>query len=516
VDNAGNESSKSSDVTATPDGTAPTISSVTSTTSDGTYGIGDEINVTVNFSEAVTLSGGNLVVTLETGDTDQTVTISSISSATSASGTYTVQSGDASSDLSVSTIALSAGTLSDAASNNMSSFSIPSGSNLADSEAFVVDGTAPTMTIATTMAITPVVTTLAGSGSSGSANGTGTAATFNNPYGVAVDGSGNVYVADYANNLIRKITAAGVVTTLAGSGSQGSADGEGTAASFYNPRGVAVDGSGNVYVADYEYHLIRKITSAGVVTTLAGSGSWGSANGSGTAASFNGPNGVAVDGSGNVYVADYFNHLIRKITSAGVVTTLAGSGSSGYGNGTGTAASFNSPVDVAVDGSGNVYVADLYNHLIRKITAAGVVTTLAGSGSSGSANGTGTAASFAFPHDVAVDGSGNVYVADYFNHLIRKITSAGVVTTLAGSGSLGSADGIGTAASFNYPWGVAVDGSGNVYVGDYGNHLIRKIVTTLASGSTTNDATLPLIFTSSEPIYRFFCRRYNRFRWCFE
>jgi len=153
---------------------------------------------------------------------------------------------------------------------------------------------------------------------------------------------------------------------------------------------------------------------------------------------------------------------------------------------------------VAVDGSGNVYVADQINHLIRKITSAGVVTTLAGSGSQGSTNGTGTAASFSYPSGVAVDGSGNVYVGDFSNHLIRKITSAGVVTTFAGSGSSGSTNGTGTAASFYGPLGVAVDGSGNVYVADRDNHLIRKIATTLASGSTTNDATLPLIFTSSK------------------
>jgi hypothetical protein len=181
-----------------------------------------------------------------------------------------------------------------------------------------------------------------------------------------------------------------------------------------------------------------------------------------------------------------------------VVTTLAGTGSSGSTNGTGTAASFNNPFGGAVDGSGNVYVADSGNRLIRKITSAGVVTTLAGSGSFGSANGTGTAASFSYPQGVAVDGSGNVYVGDSNNNLIRKITSAGVVTTLAGTGSSGSTNGTGTAASFNNPFGVAVDGSGNVYVTDLSNHLIRKIATTLASGSTTNDATLPLIFTSSE------------------
>jgi len=359
---------------------------------------------------------------------------------------------------------------------------------------------ATTIIIATTLEITPEVTTLAGiSCVFGSANGTGTSASFNNPYGVAVDGSGNVYVTDRNNQKIRKITSAGVVTTLAGSGSIGSANGTGTSASFYNPRDVAVDGSGNLYVADYGNHLIRKITSAGVVTTLAGSGSIGSANGTGTSASFYNPYGVAVDGSGNVYVADKNNHLIRKITSAGVVTTLAGSGSIGSANGTGTSASFYNPYGVAVDGSGNVYVADIDNHLIRKITSAGVVTTLAGSGSIGSANGTGTSSSFYLPSGVAVDGSGNVYVSDRYNQKIRKITSAGVVTTLAGSGSQGSANGTGTSASFYNPRKVAVDGSGNVYVTDKNNHLIRKIATTLANGSTTNDTTLPLIFTTSKP-----------------
>ncbi len=193
------------------------------------------------------------------------------------------------------------------------------------------DNTAPTMTI-TALTSTPEVTTLAGSGSYGYADGTGTAASFNLPHGVAVDGSGNVYVADRNNNLIRKITSAGVVTTLAGSGSYGYADGTGTEATFRLPIGIAVDLSDNVYVADQFNHLIRKITSAGVVTTLAGSGSEGSADGTGTAASFKGPSGVAVDLSGNVYVADFENHLIRKITSAGVVTTLAGTGSAGSVN----------------------------------------------------------------------------------------------------------------------------------------------------------------------------------------
>jgi streptogramin lyase len=297
---------------------------------------------------------------------------------------------------------------------------------------------------------------------------------------VAVDGSGNVYVADTTNELIRKITSAGVVTTLAGTAlAVGSANGTGAAARFNSPTEVAVDTAGNVYVADTNNHLIRKITPAGVVTTLAGTaGATGSADGTGTAATFKFPYGVAVDGSGNVYVADTINHLIRKITSAGVVTTLAGTaGATGSTNGTGAAARFDSPSGVAVDGSGNVYVADATNDLIRKITSAGVVTTLAGTaGAAGQTNGTGAAARFDSPSGVAVDGSGNVYVADTINHLIRKITPAGVVTTLAGTaGATGSADGTGTAATFKFPYGVAVDGSGNVYVADTNNDLIRKI-----------------------------------------
>jgi hypothetical protein len=351
---------------------------------------------------------------------------------------------------------------------------------------------------------TGVVTTLAGSaGPRGSADGTGAAARFSGPYGVAVDGAGNVFVADQGNYTIRKVTPAGVVTTLAGSaGSDGSEDGVGAAARFSDPSGVAVDGAGNVFVAesgniaDSGESTIRKITPAGVVTTLAGTaGSSGSADGTGAAARFYQPSGVAVDGAGNVLVADRGNNTIRKITPAGVVTTLAGSaGSSGSADGTGAVARFSitymystGPGGIAVDGASNIFVADTNNNTIRKITPAGVVTTLAGTaGSDGSADGTGAAARFIDPSGVAVDGAGNVFVADFNNHTIRKITPGGVVTTIAGTaGWSGSADGTGSAARFNQPSGVAVDGAGNVLVADSGNNTIRKItpagvVTTLA------------------------------------
>ena len=331
-----------------------------------------------------------------------------------------------------------------------------------------------------------VVTTLAGSGARGFTDGTGTAASFKEPAGVTVDSSGNLYVADCNNQRIRKITPAGVVTTLAGNNVEGSIDGTGTAASFDEPVGIAVDSSGTLYVTDTITQNVRKITSAGVVTTLAGSGAIGSADGTRTAASFYQPNGVAIDSSGNVYVADSNNHKIRKITSTGVVTKFAGSGAIGSADGTGTAASFYGPVGITIDSSGNVYVADMGNNKIRKITPAGVVTTLAGSGSQGAVDGKGVAASFKTPLGIAVDSGGNLYVADSGNNKIRKITPAGVVTTLAGSGLKSSVDGTATSASFSNPGGVAVDSSGNVYVSDQDTHKIRKIVVGAVSGSGEN------------------------------
>ena len=322
--------------------------------------------------------------------------------------------------------------------------------------------------------------TVAGvAGSCGSTDATGTAARFCLPTGVAVDSGGNLYVGEEGNQTIRKITAAGAVSTLAGvAGSSGSTDGTGSAARFYDPVGVAVDSTGNVYVADRGNQTIRKITPAGVVSTLAGlAGSPGSADGTGSAARFDHPTSVAVDGSGSVYAADFYNNTIRKITPAGSVSTFAGlAGSTGSTDGTGSAARFFGPVAVAVDGVGNVYVADLGNFTIRKITPASVVSTLAGlPGSAGSADGTGSAARFHNPIGVAADGAGSVYVADYDGQTIRRITPASVATTLAGlPGNAGSADGAGSAARFFNPTGVAVDSGGNVYVADRNNSTIRK------------------------------------------
>ncbi len=348
--------------------------------------------------------------------------------------------------------------------------------------------------------VTPAgaVTTLAGaSGMTGTADGTGAAARFNAPAGIAVDASGNAYVADYGNNTIRKVTPAGAVTTLAGSpGNPGpsgdSSDGIGASAGFFHPGGLAVDASGNVFVADTGNATIRKVTAAGVVTTIAGVvGVAGTKDGTGAGALFVSPTGLAIDSGGNLYVADDAAKLIRKVSPAGVVTTLAGKPNvAGAADGVGASASFTDPLGLVVDASGNVYVADNGNDTIRKVTPAGAVTTLAGSPNvAGDIDGTGAAAAFTEPYGVAVDGSGNLYVTD--DTTIRKITPGGVVSTFAGAESIGSADGSGSLPRFSGPVGAAIDGGGNAYVADNANNTIRMVtpsgvVTTLAGSPGTS------------------------------
>ena len=323
-----------------------------------------------------------------------------------------------------------------------------------------------------TKCFTGLVTTLAGSGVAASTDGVGIQAAFYNPVAVAVDSVGNIYVVDQDSHRIRKITVTGVVTTLAGS-VLGNADGLGAAARFRAPSGLAVDSVGNVYVADTGNQDIRKITPAGEVTTFTGSGVQGFLDGAPGFAQFDDPAGLAVDASDNIYVADFGNNRIRKITPGGTVSTVAGDGTAGTTDGAAGVARFFHPNAVAVDGSGNVYVADLGNNRIRKITMAGVVSTLAGS-TTGFANGTGVAAQFFDPAGVAVDSSGNVYVADLGNNRIRRVTPAGVVTTLAGDGTQGYIEGAGAAAQFNKPLAIAIDAAGTLYVVD-SNRVIRRI-----------------------------------------
>ncbi|MES2947189.1 MAG: hypothetical protein V4858_01485 [Pseudomonadota bacterium] len=335
------------------------------------------------------------------------------------------------------------------------------------------------------------VTTLAGlAGRSSSRDGAGAAARFEDPYAVATDGAGNVYVADATDHSIRKITPDGTVTTLAGkAGTLGSSDGAGAAARFRGPQGIAADSAGNVYVADTGNRTVRKVSPTGVVSTLAGTaGQGGSANGAGAAARFSSPYGVAVDSGGTVYVVDSADNTVRKITTGGVVSTLAGTpGTLGLTDGMGTAARFAVPFDLTVDAAGNLYICDHGNHAIRKVTPAGVVTTLAGSGTAGYANGNGRAAAFKFPSGIAVDSTGAVFVADTDNQVIRKISPTGDVTTVGGSGFIGSADGAGTAASFYNPKDVAVDGNGMLYVADRNNHTVRKGSTPTTLSASTSD-----------------------------
>jgi sugar lactone lactonase YvrE len=323
-------------------------------------------------------------------------------------------------------------------------------------------------------------TALAGlAGSKGTNDGTGNAARFTTLQGVAVDRSGNVFVADEFGQTIRKVTPAGVVTTLAGlTHSPGTNDGTGSAARFVFPQGVAVDGGGNVYVAEWAASRIRKIAPDGIVTGIVRSPASTASNaGAKNAARYNRPMGLAADSAGNVYLGDVWHHTIGKVTPTGTATTLAGlAGEPGSTDGAGSVACFNQPSGVAVDSPGSIYVADSHNHTIRKVTPAGVVTTLAGlAGSAGTNDGSGSAARFNFPTGVAVDGAGNLYVADYRNHTIRSVTPAGMVTTMAGTaGTKGSSDGSGSGASFNGPTAVAVDSAGNLYVVERFNPTLRK------------------------------------------
>lgn len=336
------------------------------------------------------------------------------------------------------------------------------------------------------------VSTFAGSGTMGSIDGTGTGASFYNPHSICVDPSWNFYVADRDNHKIRKISPTGVVTTFAGSGTSGSVDGTGTGASFKYPEALCADSAGNIYVADTYNHKIRKISPLGAVTTFAGTGFAGSANGTGTAASFTSPTGVCADSVGNLYVVE--NNKIRMITPAGVVSNFAGTGFYGSLDGPGSSATFFSIVGICIDEVGNLYVADRQNHKIRKVTPAGVVSTYAGAGTPGSVDGPSLSATFNLPVSVCTDVMGNIYVTEVGGqHKIRKISTAGVVSTIAGSGT-GNVDGPGSTAKFNFPRSICIDASGDLFVADGTNHKIRKISLAAVGIDETKDNSVVTIY----------------------
>ena len=321
--------------------------------------------------------------------------------------------------------------------------------------------------------VSPIVQTIAGTGDFGATDGEGLQSTFGFPIGVAIDQSEqNLVIADTSNSLIRNLELNGnSVATIAGTvGVEGAMNGVGTNASFGNPHYAVFDGTGNnnIFVADTDNNLIRKIDRSGAVTTFL----------DGSTTTIVDVAGIAIDSLGNLFVADDVQNSIYKITPSGVTSLLAGGNTLtvGFADGTGSAARFANPAGLAVDTCSNVYVADANNNRIRKITPAGVVTTLAGSGTSGAADGDGTGASFFNPNGVAVDTNNAVYVADSGNNKIRKVQANGHTTTIAGTGAAGSTNGPGASATFDDPTGVAVNALGTtIYVIDSNNNMVRRI-----------------------------------------
>ena len=339
-----------------------------------------------------------------------------------------------------------------------------------------------------------IITTYAGGGTSGLGDGgPATSAQLNLPSSVAVDAAGNLFIADPDYNRIRKVTAAGIISTVAGNGIPGfSGDGGvATSAQLFGPYAVAVDMSGNLFIADRYNYRIRKVTPGGVISTVAGNGAQGFSGDGGPAISAQlfSPYAVAVDAAGNLFIADAGNNRIRKVTAAGIISTVAGNGTGGYrgDGGPATSAELYYPSSVAVDAAGNLFIADRDNNRIRKVTTAGIISSVAGNGTQGFSGdgGPATAAQLNLPMCVAVDSMGNLFIADAYNSRIRKVTADGIISTVAGNGTQGfSGDGgSATATQLNFPISVAVDSPGNLFIADSNNQRIRE-VTGVASVTT--------------------------------
>jgi sugar lactone lactonase YvrE len=340
--------------------------------------------------------------------------------------------------------------------------------------------------------ITQIITTVAGIGPSGYTGDGGPAisAQFSYPVDAVPDGVGNFYIADLSNSAVRKVAAAGTITTIAGNGTQGySGDGgPATSALLSEPAGLALDCSGNLYIADVGNNTVREVTPEGVISTVAGNGTAGYSGDGGPASSaeLNYPRNLAFDASGNLYIADFYNNAVRKVTPAGTITTIAGNGAPGFSGdgGPATSATLTNPAGVAVDRGGNLYITDDNNERIRKVTPSGTISTYAGTGAMSFCGdgGPATDACFFYPNTIAVDASGNLYITDYYNNRIRMVDPFGTITTVAGSGvsggPSGSYDGDGgpaTSAQLNGPGGVSLDANGNLYIADTGNNRIRKV-----------------------------------------
>lgn len=344
-----------------------------------------------------------------------------------------------------------------------------------------------------------IITTVVGIGTHGYTgdNGPATAAQLYFPAGFDFDASGNLFIADEVNNVIRRVNTSGIITTVVGNGygaglSYGGYTGDNgpaTAAELNAPTDLAFDNFGNLYIADLWNNVIRKVNNSGIISTVAGNGygaglgygGYAGDNGPATDAELSGPSGVTFDLSGNLLISDQTNNVVRKVNTSGVITTVAGNASAGYSgdNGSATDAKFCGPTCVAVDKYGNLLIADQCNSCIRKVNSSGVITTVAGNGTSGYSgdNSPATNAELHYTTGVCVDTFANFFIDDYFNHVIRKVNTSGIITTIAGDGTPGyfGDNGPATAAKLYKPYATKVDSHGNLFIGDCYNHVIRKV-----------------------------------------